>query len=281
MLVVSAAAAPAAFAEQRTAPQQAPSHTVSTMTGGVSIETQDSLLAAALVRVLSARIPENLEAVADRYYRLGVRDKAMDYYLESLRRSANRAPALDGIARIWRDWGEMGRALGTAHRATYFAPRSAEAWNTLGTILQALDQNALAGDAYRRAISVDSNAVYARSNLCYLAFAEGDTDLAITECTAALAVDRRFAPATNNLALAYAAAGDRQRASLMFTTAAGAAAGHYNTGLVLLAERDYSAAVLAFEAAYRVEPSFDAAHARAREARLLARRARGTIHADR
>ena len=238
----------------------------------LSLEKRDATLAAALLRLVLPHGAEELAAVADRYYQMGVRDKAMEYYSESLRRDRTGVRGLDGAARIWRDWGQLGQALGSAHRAVYFAPASPEAWNTLGTIFQALDQNALAADAYLRAISLDGKAVYARSNLCYLAFAEGQAERAIDECLAAGVMDGAYKPALNNLALAYAANGDRQLSSETFMAANGEAVGHYNTGIVLLARREYAAAVLAFEAAYRIDPSFDRAHARAREARLLALR---------
>jgi tetratricopeptide (TPR) repeat protein len=244
---------------------------------GISIETQDATLASALLRLVAARTDENLAAVADRYYQLGIRDTAMEYYAEAIRRNPRSVWALDGTARIWRDWGQMGQALGSVYRAIYFAPGSAAAWNTLGTILQALDQNDASAEAYRRALSLDEAAVYARSNLCYLAFVAAEADRAIAECAAALRVDGGFAPALNNLALIYAALGDTPRAFEVFAAAAGGeAVAHYNLGIVLLAERRYDEAVRAFEGAYRLDPSFDRAHARARYARREALAARET-----
>lgn len=274
-ILISVGAGAIAFAQKAGPPTAAP-RAAAAAPAAASLETLDPALASAILRLRAARSSENLATVADRYYQLGIRDKAMDYYTESLQRDPACARSLDGAARVWRDWGQLDRALGSAHRASYFAPRSAGVWNTLGTVLQALGHDALAADAYGKAISLDGGAAYARSNLCYLAFAGGDIDRAIAECTAALQVDGQFRPALNNLALAYAAAGDTQRASETFAAATGEAAGHYNTGLVLLAQREYPAAVVAFEAAYRLEPSFDAAHARARDARRLARHAMET-----
>jgi tetratricopeptide (TPR) repeat protein len=254
----------------------------STMTVGTPVETHDAALASALLRLVAARTAENLAAVADRYYQLGIRDTAMEYYAEAIVRNPRSVWALDGTARIWRDWGQMGQALGSAYRAIYFAPGSAAAWNTLGTILQALDEHSASADAYRRAISLDEAAVYARSNLCYLAFVAAEADRAVAECAAALRVDGGFAPALNNLALVYAAVGDTPRAFEVFAAAAGGeAVAHYNLGIVLLAERRYDEAVRAFEGAYRLDPSFDRAHARARDARRQALAARGNTHGRR
>ena len=92
--------------------------------GAVSVETQDPALAAALFRVAQARTPERLVAVGDRYYDLGIRDRAMEFYAETLRRDRQFVAALDGAARTLRDWGQLSEALGNAHRATYFAPGS-------------------------------------------------------------------------------------------------------------------------------------------------------------
>jgi Flp pilus assembly protein TadD len=246
--------------------------------GASSIESHDDVLAGALLRARARRTPEHLAAAAYRYSQLGIRDTAMDYYAASLRLDRRYAPALDGAARIWRDWGQLGPALGDAYRATYFAPSSPAAWNTLGTVLQLLGRPEDAAAAYRRAAALDPSAAYARSNLCYLALLQGQAAEAQDECSAAMDADGRFVQARNNLALLYAASGDTGRAFETFAAAGGEAAAHYNIGIVLLAERQYDAAVLAFEAAYRVEPEFDRAHERARHARRLARAARETPH---
>lgn len=239
--------------------------------GAVRVESQDPALAAALFRTAQSRTPEHLVAVGDRYFDLGIRDRAMEFYAEALRRDRTFVGALDGTARTFRDWGQLQHALGSAHRATYFAPRSPEAWNTLGTILQALDQHAAAAQAYRRAIALDGTAVYARCNLCYLALIDGDTETALDQCRAAVMLDGDYSPARNNLGLLLAASGDQVQAAEMFKTAGGEAVGHYNTGLVLLAQHDYAAAVLAFEAAYRSNPQLEPAYRLARLARLALR----------
>lgn len=244
--------------------------------GASSIESHDPVLAQALLKVLVRRTPEHLAVAAYRYAQLGILDTAMDYYTASLEANPRYAPALDGSARIWRAWGQLGPALGDAYRATYFAPRSPEAWNTLGTVYQFLGQADSAADAYRKAVALDGSAVYARSNLCYLSLLQGDASEAHDECSGAVNADGQFVQARNNLALLYAASGDATRAFDAFLAAGGEAVAHYNMGIVLLAERQYAAAALAFEAAGRAEPAFDRAHARARYARRQALGARET-----
>ena len=234
------------------------------------VETQDTALAAALVNVLVSRTPGNLVAVAYRYYQLGIRDTAMKYYAAALSLDRTYAPALDGAARVWRDWGELGAALGDAHRAVYFEPQAAPAWNTLGTVRQALDRKPEAAAAYNRAISVQPDATYARSNLCYLAFESGDGETALAHCREALSTDGRFVPARHNLALVFAAGGDWEGAVREFARASSAAIAQYNTGILLMATRQYSAAARIFDSAYAADPHLAAAHARAVDARRRA-----------
>jgi tetratricopeptide (TPR) repeat protein len=205
----------------------------------------------------------------------------MDYYTASLVIDPRYAPALDRSARMWRDWGQFGPALADATRATYFAPRSPEAWNTLGTVLQVLGHTESAAAAYSRSVTLDSSAAYARSNLCYLSFMQGHAVEAWEACAAAVDADGQFVPARNNLALIQAAKGDTAGAFEAFRTTGGEAVAHYNIGIVLLAERRYEEAVRAFEAAYRLVPSFDRAHARARYARREALAAKENSHGRR
>ncbi len=106
--------------------------------------------------------------------------------------------------------------------------------------------------------------------MCYLAFLQGDNGQAHKECSAALDADGGSPEVVNNLALVYAASGDLARAFETFTVGGGTAMANYNIGIILLAKQQYPAAVIAFEAAYRIEPSFEKAHTQARSARLRA-----------
>jgi Flp pilus assembly protein TadD len=235
-----------------------------------TIETSDPVLTSALLLVAVKRTPETLVKAAHRYYQLGIRDRAMDFYAEALERDSRHAAALDGRARVLRDWGILDQALGDAHRAKYFAPSSAEAWNTFGTILQAMNRLSDARAAYSTATRVGDPAPYAWSNLCYLSFVAGDAERALEECSTAVALAPGHRQARNNLALIHAARGELARASELFLEAGGEAAAHYNMGIVWLAEKNYSAAARAFEAAVRVDPSLAQAHIRARQARKRA-----------
>jgi Flp pilus assembly protein TadD len=111
-----------------------------------------------------------------------VRDKAFDYLTEGVRQDPTSAALHDALARAWRDWGFPDRGLTAAHRAVYYAPTSAEARNTLGTVLWALGQRTEAREAFEQAAELAPRAWYAWRNLCEAAMAEGRTKDATAMC---------------------------------------------------------------------------------------------------
>jgi len=202
--------------------------------------------------------------VAERYRRLKILDAAHDHFERARQLDPTDAAAYEGLAKIWRDWGFPNLGLGDASRAVYYAPSSATAQNTLGTVLAAMGRGADARRAYERARALDPRAAYVLNNLCYLSFLEGEIAAAVTECQAALKVDPGLAPARNNLALAYAADQRDDLAQREFLAASNVAAGWYNIGLVDLAEKRYARASSAFAVAQMQRPSWAAAGERAR-----------------
>jgi tetratricopeptide (TPR) repeat protein len=116
------------------------------------------------------------------YRKAGVRDKAFDYLSEGVRRDPTDPALHDALARAWRDWGFAERGLSAAHRAVYYAPQSAEARNTLGTVLWALGQRHEARLAFEQAAELDQDAWYAWRNLCQAALADGRTKDATQMC---------------------------------------------------------------------------------------------------
>ena len=78
---------------------------------------------------------ENERRLGDEYVHQGILDAAYDHFEAALRLDAHDAHSQEGVARIWRDWGFPHRGLPSAYRAVYWAPESASAQNTLGTLL--------------------------------------------------------------------------------------------------------------------------------------------------
>jgi Flp pilus assembly protein TadD len=251
-----------------------------TVSSQAAVESLDHQLSEALMVLIVDRSPDQLVRVGSRYYQLNIRDRAMDYYTEAIAADGNHAGALDGRARVLRDWGYIDEALTDARRATLASVGSASAFNTLGTILQARGDFELARTAYRTAAELDLGAPYAVSNLCYLSFLTGRSETAAIDCSAALTRNDSFRPAKNNLALAYAALGQTETARAHFLGSPSDAQGRYNMGIVFLAERRYDEAAAEFHAATRIAPSFTAAHRRARQAVQLAEAERNSQDAS-
>jgi Flp pilus assembly protein TadD len=218
-----------------------------------TIETTDSLLAAALKRAEAEPSADNWHAVAVAYRRVGILDKAFDYLTLTLKKQPASVSALIERAEIWKRWNFPGRGFADAYRAVYIAPKSAPAHNALGTLLQATGSREGARLEYQRALALDPHAAYARNNLCYLSFTEGRFDEAIGECERALEIAPEFTVARNNLALAYASRGDLDKAQREFRRAGPSAASAFNVGLIYEAAGQY----LYAEEAFREASNFD------------------------
>jgi tetratricopeptide (TPR) repeat protein len=235
----------------------------------VTLEARDAELAAALAALKQNPTAEQYVRVGDAYRAAGVLDLAYSHYASARDLDSRSAASYDGLARVWRDWGLPNLGLGDARRAIYYAPASPVAYNTFGTLLEALGQRGEARRAFERALTLDPAAAYAWTNLCYAAFQAGSFESATASCRRALAIDPTLAAAHNNLGLVYAATGRFTLADAEFRAGGDEAARHYNLGIVLSATRRYADAARAFDAAARLRPSWTTATERARQARRL------------
>lgn len=169
-------------------------------TSARALEQIDPALAAALQALTARPTAATERRVAGGYLERGVLDTAFDHFSSALRIDRADAVSYEGRARIWRTWGFIERALGEAHRAVFYAPQSASAHNTLGTILQAIGRLDDAARAYERALALDPAAAYAINNLCLVAFEQRAMMRAEALCRQALAVQPDFPQARANLA---------------------------------------------------------------------------------
>ncbi|PYR45114.1 MAG: hypothetical protein DMF95_21485 [Acidobacteria bacterium] len=232
-----------------------------------TLEELDPELRDALAALAAGRTPAAHRRVGDAYRRLRILDAAYTQYAGAVALDRRDAAAYEGLARIWRDWNAPELALGDARRAIYYAPESASAYNTFGTVLIALGQTTNARRAFEQALTLDPRAAYAWTNLCYVSFQAGEVDDALARCRRAVDVEPRSNAAHNNLGLAYAAAGSLASADFEFSAAGDARARYFNLGIVLAAGGDHAAAARAFERAEALSPGWVAAAARARQAR--------------
>jgi tetratricopeptide (TPR) repeat protein len=138
-----------------------------------SIEGTDVALRNALAALGQLESAAAHVAVAQQYWRLHVYDAVYDHYTDAIRLEPRNVTALDGRARVWRQWHMTEPALSDAHRARYFGPERPDVLNTLGTILEQAGQCGAARDAYASALKLDPSAGWAKDNLVRL---EGRTD---------------------------------------------------------------------------------------------------------
>jgi Flp pilus assembly protein TadD len=183
---------------------QANARPMLTRTTLTSAEQSDPALKAGLLALVQGPPSEGHRLVASAYGRLGILDAAHAHWSDAVRLNRSDAAAYDGRARIWRDWGFPNLGLTDAHRAVYYAPKSAAARNTLGTLLHALGHRRAARAEFERAIALDDHAAYALNNLCVV-LTEDDPDGAASACRRAIALDPRLTVAHANLARAEAA----------------------------------------------------------------------------
>ena len=95
-------------------------------------------------------------------------DTAFDHLSAATRLDPRDAAAYDARARIWRDWGFPELGMGDSARAVFYAPRSAAARNTRGTLLAAAGWKAEALREFEAALALDPEASFARENVCRL-----------------------------------------------------------------------------------------------------------------
>jgi len=229
-------------------------------------ETENGTLASALQDLRIGPTPARHLAVAEGYRRLGILDQALDHYQAARRMNPSSAAAYDGMARVWRDWHLPEFGLGDSHRAIYFAPRSPEALNTLGTILQALGKVQEAEAVFAKAVAIEPAAGYAFNNLCYAAILASDPE-AVATCRRALAASPGLRATSNNLALALGLTGELGLAQEAFAQTGTAADTAYNMGMVYFARREFTEADKAFRQATMLNPRARAAWQRLEQVR--------------
>ena len=198
----------------------------------------------------------NEQRLGDEYVNQGILDAAYDHFEAALRLDPRDAHSQEGVARIWRDWGFPHRGLPSAYRAVYWAPESASAHNTLGTLLLKLGFVDAARDRFEQARQLDPDAAYPLNNLCYLLLANGRPLEAVDLCRAAVATDSQSEQVRNNLALALARTGDLEGAADAFESGPHTAAGAYNQSVFLLAAQQPDRARAALARSRTADPSF-------------------------
>jgi protein O-GlcNAc transferase len=123
-----------------------------------------------------------------------------------------KASALAVVSDVQRKSGELAAAATTARLATELDPANAVAWFNRGVIDGVRGDTAAAERAYRAALNADPSQPDAAANLAGMLVATGRAADAVGPLERVLAVWPRHSVAWTNLVVAYAAAGDLERA---------------------------------------------------------------------
>ena len=143
---------------QRPSPQAHP--LAATSVESVYPELQDAVHLADVLGTPEAHLRAALE-----YWKLGIWDSAYGHLSSVITARPRDSATLDLRARLMRDLGYLHFAVTDAHRAVYYAPKSAVARNTLGTILVGLGDFCAAAQQFRAALALAPGAQFARNNL--------------------------------------------------------------------------------------------------------------------
>jgi Tfp pilus assembly protein PilF len=237
------------------APDPAPSQAARRVSAR-TLESGNRRLADAMRMQQKASTAESERRLAQEYFNVGVLDMALDHFRAVLKFNSRDPMAHEAVARIWRDWGYPHLGLASAYRAVFWAPNSASAQNTLGTVLLKIGSFDTARQRFQRARQLDPRAAYPVNNLCYLALLEKRAHLAVDLCQRAAALDGVTSTVRNNLAMAQATTGDLDGAFTTFEDGSSVAVAAYNQGLLLLAARQPDLARAAFMRARNADPTF-------------------------
>ncbi|MEQ1726822.1 MAG: tetratricopeptide repeat protein [Vicinamibacterales bacterium] len=256
MTAVIVASHAASAAEPRPDAQLPQPVTRAKQTDSATLEHGNKVLALAKLRQQTMPTLENERTLAQVYASAGVLDAAFDHFTAALLLDPHDVPSLDGLARIWRDWGYLQNALPRAYQAVYWSPGSAAAHNTLGTVLLRLGEMEGAQQRFATARALEPDAAYPLNNLCFLALRRGRPADAAPLCREAAALNGSAPEVRNNLALALATSGDLDGAFAAFATGSSPAVAAYNQGIVLLSARLVGRAREAFARARIADPAF-------------------------
>ena len=165
---------------------------------GPTLESENGELRAVLGALAVRETIDGHRRAAAMYRQERVFDQADRHLTRAIVLGPRDPELFEERARLWRDAGELDRALSDAHRAAYLAPGLATAQNTLGTVLYALGRVDVARERFARAAALNPGAAYAQSNLCVAAFAGGALAEALMACDEALRISPGLEAAQRN-----------------------------------------------------------------------------------
>ena len=212
---------------------------------------------------------ENHFALATCYRRLGVFDKALEEYQKAIGLDPGNAEFHEGLAGLWKDGGIPKSSFEELDKSLQLKPDSVSAWSLLGTLYDDQGDLAHALACYRTALGFKQDLDYLHSNLCFAYLRTGSLENAILHGEEATRLNPNNKVAYNNLGVACAMAGDKDRALMAFKRGGDEASAHNNLGLVLLRKNKPGEAMEQFKIAIRLRPFYTLAAENYRLARSL------------
>ncbi len=155
---------------------------------------------------------DSFTELAGLYYAHHSYDKAIEYYLEALKREPEESILWYNLGNAYSDKGDIDKAILLYERALELDPKYAAAWNNLGNAYSDKGDIDKTTWSYEKALALDPKLAAAWNNLGNVYYAKGDIDKAISLYEKALEFDPKDAVVWNNLGNVYYAKGDIDRA---------------------------------------------------------------------
>jgi len=185
--------------------------------------------------------------------------KAIDHLSDLIAANPEKSRLYSGRAAVWRELGNLERALADCTNAIRLAPRSAEAYNNRGFMWTEKEDFEKAIADFDRAIAIDPNHAPAYDNRGLAWGAQGDYDKALADHTQAIELDSTNGHYHNNRGNVHSAQGDYEKALADFKDAIRLdpheAVGYNNRGNAHYFLKNYDKALIDFNEAIRLDPT--------------------------
>lgn len=184
---------------------------------------------------------------------------AIDRLNDLLTANPDNSRLFSGRAAVWRELGDLERALADCTNAIRLAPRSAEAYNNRGFMWTEKEDFEKAISDFDTAISIDPNHAPAYDNRGLAWDAKGDHEKSLADHTKAIELDPQNGHYYNNRGNVYSAQGDYEKALADFSTAVRLdpheSVAYNNRGNARYFLKDYEKALIDFTEAIRLDPT--------------------------
>jgi len=221
--------------------------------------------------------PQNHYELALVYHQLRIFDKALLEYEKAIETDFRNPAYYEGAGRLCRDWGMPKSGVDFLQKALELRPSYTEAWNTLGTIYDQLNEFSEAQRCYLKALEYDSGLDFVHSNLCFSYLQTRQVQAAVYYGERAVQLNPSLTQAWNNLGVAYFMANDFVRTIEQFKRIGDEAEAHNNLGVLLLKNERNSEAMEEFKLAVRLKPFYRVAAQNYNAARSLIAQSRSLL----